>query len=43
MFWLGSMKAVVLGGLEPPLKNQQAAAIRMSKANIAIRSICLGS
>jgi len=37
------MKAVELSVPEPPLKNLQAATIRMSNARIAIRSICLGS
>src|ERR1700730_13800456 len=41
--WLGTMKAVLPGGFEPPRKNHQAATIRMSKARTAIRSICLGS
>ena len=41
--WLGTTKAVVPGGSEPPPKNLQAARIRMSRARIAIRSSCLGS
>jgi hypothetical protein len=41
--WLGSMNAVVPGMSERPLKNLQAATIRMSKARIAIKSTCLGS
>jgi hypothetical protein len=43
MLWLGTMKAVELGVPELPLKNLQAATIKMSKARIATRSICLGS
>jgi len=37
------MKAVEFGVSEPRLRNLLAATIRMSKARIAIRSICLGS
>ena len=41
--WLGTMNAVVDGALELPARNRQAATIRMSSANAAIRSMRRGS
>jgi len=41
--WLGTMKAVVLGLPESPLKNLQAATITMISATAASRSMWRGS
>jgi len=42
-FWLGTMKLVVLGASERPVKNLQATTIKISRTNIVTRSTYLGS